>query len=170
MTLRNKNIVLIVGFIALLFVCYKMAISKTVDLVNESKSLEIQELLFKNTPKELSILKQKQKYYDSLFNKYQLNGSSIQNNLLKTINTSAEENKIKIVSFLEPHIELKNELTIKTYQFVIEGHYNDMLQLVFQLEQKSKFGEIINLHFEKKMNFRTGKSFLEASVLLKSFG
>lgn len=170
MTLRNKNIVLMVGFIALLFVCYQMAISKTVDLVQESKSLEIQELLFKNTPKELSILKQKQKYYDSLFNKYQLNGSSIQNNLLKTINASAEENNIKIVSFLEPHIELKNKLTIKTYQFVIEGHYNDMIQLIYQLEQKSKFGEIINLHFEKKKNFRTGKSFLEAFVLLKSFG
>lgn len=89
---------------------------------------------------------------------------------MKTINASAEENNIKIVSFLEPHIELKNELTIKTYQFVIEGHYNDMIQLIYQLEQKSKFGEIINLHFEKKMNFRTGKSFLEAFVLLKSFG
>tara|TARA_R100001377_G_C3162159_1_gene100073 strand:+ start:200 stop:712 length:513 start_codon:yes stop_codon:yes gene_type:complete len=170
MTSRNKNIALIIGLTALLFVCYKLAISKSVDLVHENKSLEIQEFLFKNTPKELSLLKQKQKYYDSLFNKYQLNGSSIQNNLLKTINATAEENNIKIMSFLEPHIELKNNLTIKTYQFVIEGDYNNIIQLVHQLEQKSKFGEIINLHFEKKKNFRTGKSFLEATVLLKSFG
>ena len=89
---------------------------------------------------------------------------------MKTINASAEENNIKIVSFLEPHIELKNDLTIKTYQFVIQGDYNNIIHFVNQLEQKSKFGEIINLHFEKKMNFRTGKSFLEAFVLLKSFG
>jgi len=169
MTSRNKNIVLVIGFILILFVCYQVAISKTVTLIAETKSLKVQELLFKNTPRELSLLKQKQKYYDSIFNKYQLNGSSIQNNLLKTINFTAKQNNIQIISFLEPHIELKEDLTIKTYQFVIEGDYNDMVHLIYQLEQKSKFGEIINLHFEKKKNFRTGKSFLEASVLLKSF-
>ncbi|EGV42270.2 hypothetical protein BZARG_369 [Bizionia argentinensis JUB59] len=170
MTSRNKNITLIIGFIILLFVCFKMAISKSIDLVHEHNSLKIQELLFNNTPKELSLLKQKHKYYDSLFNKYQLNGSSIQNNLLKSINATAEENNIKIISFLEPHIALQNDLTIKTYKFVIEGDYNHIIQLIHQLEQKSKYGEIINLHFEKKKNFRTGNSFLEASVLLRSFG
>lgn len=170
MTARNKNIFLVIGFMIILFVSYKMAISKTMVLIDETKSLKAEELLFKNTPKELSLLKQKQKYYDSIFNKHQLNGSSIQNNLLKTINASAEQNNIKITSFLEPHVEHKDDLTIKTYQFVIEGDYNNLIQLIYQLEQKSKFGEIINLHFEKKKNFRTGKSFLEASVLLKSFG
>lgn len=170
MTARNKNIILVIGFFITLFVCYQLAISKTVDLIDETNSLEIENMMFKNTPKELSILKQKQKYYDSIFNKYQLNGSSIQNNLLKTINTIAEQRNIKVISFLEPHIELKNDLTIKTYQFTLEGDYNNIIQLIYQLEQKSKFGEIINLHFEKKKNYRTGKSFLEASILLKSFG
>src|SRR5690554_4899461 len=135
MTSRNKNIVLVIGFILILFVCYQVAISKTVTLIAETKSLKVQELLFKNTPRELSLLKQKQKYYDSIFNKYQLNGSSIQNNLLKTINFTAKQNNIQIISFLEPHIELKEDLTIKTYQFVIEGDYNDMVHLIYRSEE-----------------------------------
>ncbi|WP_417859366.1 hypothetical protein [Xanthomarina gelatinilytica] len=170
MTARKKNISLIIGFIVLLWVGYQVAISKTIVLVKETHQLEKEAILFKNTPKELSVLKQKQKYYDSLFNKYQLNGSSIQNNLLKTIHTVAEQHNIKVVHFLEPHIELKNDLTIKTYQFTLEGEYNNIIQLLYHLEQKSKFGEVLNLHFEKKKNYRTGNSFLEASVLLRSFG
>ena len=57
-----------------------------------------------------------------------------------------------MVSFLEPHILIIDDLTIKTYEFVIEGGFNDINDLIYQLEQKTKFGEVINLHFEKKKN------------------
>ncbi|WP_185956440.1 hypothetical protein [Changchengzhania lutea] len=169
MTHKTKNIALVIGFIMALFLCYQLAISNTLVLKNEYNDLEKEALLFKNTPKQLSLLKQKQTYYDSLLNKYQIQGGSIQNNLLKTINTFSTDHNLKVVSFLEPHISKSNELTVKTYQFTMEGNYNSILKLVHHLEQKTKFGEIINLHFEKKKNFRTGKYYLQASVLLKSF-
>jgi 23S rRNA maturation-related 3'-5' exoribonuclease YhaM len=86
------------------------------------------------------------------------------------INTFSNDNNLKVVTFLEPHIISKNELIINTYEFIIEGRYNSINKLIHQLEQKTKFGEIINLHFEKKKNFRTGRYYLQARVLLKSFG
>ncbi|GAA3614656.1 hypothetical protein Q4Q39_02600 [Flavivirga amylovorans] len=170
MTNKTKNILLIVGFLFTLILCYQLAISKTVLLKKEFNSLEMQEALFKDTPKQVSLLKQKQKYYDSILNKYQLNGSSVQNNLLKTINTFADSTNLKLVNFLKPHVIIKNDLKINTYQFTLEGDFNAILKLIHKLEQKTKFGEIINLHFEKKTNFRTRKSYLQASVSLKSFG
>jgi len=60
-------------------------------------------------------------------------------------------------------------LWIKTYEFVLEGDYNSINQLIYKLEQQTKFGEVISLHFEKKKNFRTGKHYLQARILLKSF-
>ncbi len=170
MTHKTKNIVLVVGFVLILIFCYKLAISNTLVLKKEYKDLKQEALLLKNTPKQLSLLKQKQTYYDSLLNKYQIEGGSIQNNLLKTINTFCSNNNLKVVGFLEPHISKTNDLTIKTYRFTIEGDYNAILKLIHHLEQQTKFGEIINLHFEKKKNFRTGKHYLHVSVLLKSFG
>lgn len=169
MTNKTKNIILLIGFILLIVLCYQLAISKTITLKKEFNTLKQQEILFKNTPKQISLLKQKQKYYDSLLNKYQIKGSSLQNNLLKTINAYAGANNIKVVSFLEPHSIRKDELKINTYQFTFEGNYNNILKLIHKLEQDTKFGEIINLHFEKKKNFRTGKHFLQAHVLMKSF-
>lgn len=161
---------LIIGFILSLLICYKLAIYKTVIQSQQYDRLKEQQILFKNAPQKLSLLKKKEVYYDSILNQYELNGSSIQNNLLKTINAFALSNNLKVVSFLEPHILIIDDLTIKTYEFVIEGGFNDINDLIYQLEQKTKFGEVINLHFEKKKNYRTGKSYLEAKILLKSFG
>jgi len=170
MTIKTKNILLVAGFIISLFFCYQLAIYKTIMLKTEHNALKKEEQLFKNTPKQLSLLLQKQKYYDSLLNKYQIKGSSIQNNLLKTINSIADSSHLKVVRFLEPHVIKNNEIMTKTYQVTIEGNYNNIIKLIHHLEQQTKFGEIINLDFEKNKNFRTGKYYLEAHVLLKIFG
>ncbi|MFL1012605.1 hypothetical protein [Flavisericum labens] len=170
MTIKQKNIALGIGFIIALITCYQLAILKTIVVKQEYNALKKQETLFENTPRQISLLKQKQKYYDSLLTKYQINGSSLQNNLLKTINTVADSSNIKVVSFLEPHVILQNDLKINTHQFTLEGDFNAILKLIHKLEQHTKFGEITNLHFEKKKNFRTGKHYLQASLLLKSFG
>ncbi len=167
---KAKNILLILGFLFSLIISYKLAISNTVSLKKEYKSLKQHEELFKNSPKQLSILKQKQKYYDSLLVNYQLDGSSMQNSLLKSINLFADQNNLIVNSFLEPHIIVENDLSIKTYEFSIEGDYNSILKLIHLLEQQTKFGEIINLQFEKKKNYKTGKDYLQTRVLLKSFG
>ena len=170
MTKQQKNILLLVTVFVTLYICYLLAISKTLEQKKQYDSLSKEILLSQNAPKSLSLLKQKEVYYDSLLTKYQLGGSSIQNNLLKVINYYAEAHDIKVVSFLEPHTITKNDLVIKTYEFVLEGNYNDINQLTYQLEQKTKFGEIINLNLKKLKNYRTGKSYLQANVLLKSFG
>ena len=52
-----------------------------------------------------------------------------------------------MIRFLEPHTITKNDLTIKTYEFTLEGEYNNINELIHQLEQQTKFGEIVNLHF-----------------------
>ncbi len=170
MTNKTKNIILILSSVLAFVLCYLLAISKTIDLKSEYDKLNQEATLFENAPKQVSLLKQKEKYYDSLINKYQLNGSSLQNNLLKTINTYADTTNIKVINFLEPHSITKNDLKINTYQFTLEGDFNAILKLIHKLEQQTKFGEIINFHLEKKTNFRTSKNYLQAHILLKSFG
>ncbi len=167
---RTKNIYLIIGFILVLIMAYRLAIAKTLNFKNEYQTLKQEETIYKNTPKQLLMLKQKEVYYDSLLTKYQLKGSSIQNNLLKTINANADSMNVKVVEFLEPHSLIQNDLKVNTYQFTLEGNYNAILKLIYHLEQHTRYGEIIHLSFEKKKNYRTNKHYLQAKVLLKSFG
>ncbi|NQX86679.1 MAG: hypothetical protein HRT67_12380 [Flavobacteriaceae bacterium] len=170
MTKKQKNILLIFGFIFALYICYKLAISKTFEQKSQYDTLSKEVKLSKNGSKQLSLLKQKEVYYNALLKKYEFDGSSIQNNLLKIITTFSEANNIKVIHFLEPHVVSRNDIRVKTYEFTLEGKYSNINQLIYQLEQRTKFGEIINLHFEKKKNFRTNKYYLQARVLLKNSG
>lgn len=166
---RNKNTVLVIGFVMIVIIAYKYAISNTIQLHNDYKSLKKDADIYNNLPLQLASLKQKEKYYDSLLIKYQLNGNSVQNSMLSTINSYTENHNLKIVSFLEPHQIKEQDMVINTYKFKIEGGYNGIISLLHQLEQKTKFGEIINLHFEKKKNYRSETYYLQASILLSSF-
>ncbi|WP_323028507.1 hypothetical protein [Gelidibacter japonicus] len=170
MTSKTKNILLLVGFIIAIILCYNLAFSKTFIVKSTYDKLLKEESFYKDAPKTLSVLKQKEHYYDSLLTKYRLNEGSIQNTLLKTINEFAIENNLKVISFLKPHYFTDQDLIIKSYQFILEGDYNSIINFVYQLEQKTKFGEIINVHFDKKKNFRTGRDYLQAQVILKSIG
>lgn len=169
MTNKQKNIALILGFVVVLLLCYQFALKNTFEQRRLYKQLQTQELLFKNTPQQLSLLNQKERHYDSLLQKYQLDGSSIQNNLLKTINNYAEVHDVKVISFLEPHVIAQNDLNVKTYDFTLEGDYNTINQFIYQLEQHTKYGEIIHIEFNKKKHYKTGRHYLQARVLLKSF-
>lgn len=166
---KNKIIVLIAGFILALLLCYRLAISRTITLKQEYQSLRNQEILFKNTHAQMTLLKQKQHYYDSLLSKYHRNDGPLQNNLLKVINSFADSTNLKVVDFAEPHVVQTDDLKINSFRFSLEGDFNAIIQLIHQLEQKTKFDEVINVHFEKKKNFKTGYYYLRTNVLLKSF-
>jgi hypothetical protein len=169
MSNKQRLIVLLVSIVIGTIFCYQLAFSKTFALKKQYKKLSQQEILYRNAPKQLTLIKRKQQYYDSILNKYQLKGSSIQNNLLKHLTVYSKQHKLKLIDFLEPHVSKNKDATIKTYQFSLEGDYNNILVLIHSLEQETKFGEIINLHFEKLKNYRTGRHYLQARVLLRSF-
>ena len=154
----------------LLFGCYKLAIANTVALKSEYRAFAKEEKLFKNTPKQIALLKKKQQYYDSLLHVYKIGGTSLQNNLLNAVTKFSKENDLKVVNFLEPHTFTDKSLTVNTYSFSVEGHFNNILQLIYTIEQRTKYGEIVSVSYEKKKNYRTGTSYLQAKIVLQSFG
>lgn len=167
---KTKNILLVIGFLLMLLLCWQFAFSKTFKLKKEYSGLVQKQKMNQNMPHTLALLMKKKIYYDSILKKYNLRKGSIQNNLLKNLTAFSKENELKLVNFLEPHIYTKEKLTVKTYRFVLEGNFNNILHLIYRLEQITKYGEIVNLHFEKKENFRTNKNYLQANVLLQTFG
>lgn len=167
---NKKNILAVIGLLVLLWLCYQLAFKKTWDTYQQKKELESQAQFFRDMPKQLAVLKQKERYYDSLLKEYNLNRGSLQNNLLHTLNTYAEDYQISIIEFKDPHIfNDEKEIMTYTYQFKLQGEYNDLIQLVYQLEQGSKYGELVHVSFLKKKNYRTQKNELTAQVLLQNF-
>ena len=167
MSIRRKNISLILGFIGMLLLGYALSISETLALKKNYNSLTKQESLYANIPQRLFALEQKEKHYDSLMEHYQITETSLQNNLLKTIERYALKNDLKATSFDEPHSVQIDGRQLNSYAFTVTGDFQAILGLAYQLEQKSKFGMIANVHFEKQKSYRTGIESLQGHFVLQ---
>lgn len=167
MKIDNRNKLLFLGIVILLFASYQLAMNKTILLINESQRLEAQVEQFKDIPNKLAILNQKDTYYDSILGKMDLVDTSIQNNLLRTINQEASQNNIKVMDFNQPHLYQMGENTLHTYSFNLNGKYTDILKVIHTIEQKGNFGEIVHVDFQKNKNYRTNKYNLSATVFVQ---
>jgi hypothetical protein len=112
-------------------------------------------------------LEQKEKHYDSLLRHYQITETSLQNNLLQTIDRYAKDQSLKVVSFSEPHAYTEDDKTTSSYAFSVAGDFQEILGLAYQLEQRNKFGMIASLDFEKKTDYRNGSKHLEGHFILQ---
>lgn len=167
MKIDNKNKLLFLGIVAMLFASYYLAINKTMLLRKESHRLSEQVEQFKDIPNKLAILSQKNIYYDSILGEMDLVDTSIQNNLLRTINQEASKNNIKVMDFNQPHLYQVGENSLHTYSFKLDGNYTDILKVVHTIEQKGSFGEIVHVDFQKKKNYKTNKYSLAATVFVQ---
>jgi hypothetical protein len=168
MNLKKKYTLLSFGFILLIWIAYQFAFSKTLNLNSTFNSLKQQDELFNSISENINLLKQQEIYYNSILNKYQISSeSSFQNNLLKIINEIAEMNKMKVISFKDPHIFNLNNVKQETYSFTIEGDFNSIIKLMYSLEQHHKFGKIISVSFEKKKNYKNFTESLQCTIFLQ---
>mgnify|MGYP003662742085 CR=1 FL=1 len=166
---RNRNILLLVGFLISILVAYHYAFSKTFEIKKKIEKLE-QEFINPELLRNSMIdLKKRNKFVDSVLKKNKFNNKSTQTNLLDFLNKESQKKNVKIVEFLEPHnISFENGQK-KSYIFTLEGNYAAIEGIIFALEQKYIFGEIMSISFQRRRNFRTQTNFLHCRIILTSF-
>ena len=167
MTDRQRNILLVLGFVLLIVLGYQFAIAETLEKRKELQQLTAEQSLSEGIPKKLASLRQREAYYDEVLGQYQIQGQSIQANILRAVNNYVSQYDLIIDEFKEPHVVERNGLTVNTYAFTLRGEYNQLLGLVHQLEQKTRFGELASVRFEKKKDYRRNRDYLTCTIWLQ---
>ncbi len=167
MGIDTKNKLLFLGTALLLFTSYKLAISRTLALWEESRRLETQVEQFGDIPKKLSLLSQKNSYYDSILGKMDPVDTSVRNNLLRTLNQEAHKNRLNVMTFDKPHVYQMGDNALYTFRFGLKGDFSDILKTVHVVEQRGGFGEVVHIAFEKKKDPTTHTQGLTALVFVQ---
>ncbi|MEX0288538.1 MAG: hypothetical protein AB3N14_05465 [Flavobacteriaceae bacterium] len=165
---NNSKTKILLAAIALMFwLAYQFSIKNTLTARAEYNMLSARTELLKDTPRQLSMLKQKESYYDSILQQMDLGGTSLQNNLLRVLNQAAEKHNLKVMDFNKPHVFQADNNSLYTYSFDLKGGYNNILKTIYTLEQKGNFGDVVYVDFEKKKNYRTRRNSLTAKVFVQ---
>lgn len=167
MRLDNRNKMLVGGFILSLVVSYQLTFKKTLALRSAHlKNTELRERA-KDMPRKLVALRQREMQLDAQFRKLHLGSSNFQNELLRFLNEQGSEHSVKIIDFKAPHVIIEDNTTTRTYQFILEGSFTDILKVVHTLETQGSFGGISHMAFEKQKDPRQRKNYLQASLHLQ---
>lgn len=165
---RTKNYLLITAFILVLIVAYKFSFSKTLTVKKEFEDLEMKISTGKQASVNPEALKSKESYLDSIIDKNKLKNISLQNSLLQVLNENGKKGSVKIIAFKEPHIFIKeSNLKQTSFQFILEGNYKDLEDVLFLLENEYSFGSLSHISFLKKKDYKLNKDFLQCLVIIQ---
>lgn len=166
---KIKNRLLIAGFITMLFIAYKLGIAKTIAIKKEFTQLKTDVEAANSIAGSLQKLQQKEQQADALLKKNNLQNISVQNNLLSILTNASQSKEFTISNFEQPHLYTQDGFTKTSYQFSLKGNFKGILETIYALEQNYSLGNIAHLHFEKKLNYRTRKFYLETDVIVENF-
>jgi|LakMenE18May11ns_1017448.scaffolds.fasta_scaffold9952541_4 hypothetical protein len=167
MKLNRKNKLLIGCFFLVLFLCYNLAIKKTIYYYSQYNSQK--ELLnnINNSPRVLANLLARDKQINQWLSKNDIMSSSFQSELLKQLNEYCSSHNLKITDFKEPHVIIEKQTEISSYFFSVEGNFNYTLGLINKIENNPNLGLIKHLTTEKKMNYKTNEEFIVTNVIIQ---
>ncbi|PRX57209.1 hypothetical protein [Flagellimonas meridianipacifica] len=167
MKLNKKNKFLIFGVLAMIFASYKIALEKTLLAKKEYNQQMQKQSAMSNLPQQLSLLSQKERNLDQQLLEFNLENTSMQSNLFKFLNLQAVKEQVAIIDFKLPHIRKTENEEILTHIFILQGGYTAILKTLHALESKSGFGSISHVGFEKKRDYRSKRTYLQAEVFLE---
>jgi hypothetical protein len=165
MSPKRKLYALVAGCVLAGYLCYSLAISNSLEQRALSHKLKAENNLNRELPKNMALLQQKEKHLDSILTAMDMGNTSIQNNLLKGLQTRAVNFDLKLISFQEPLTYEEEGNTVVNYRFRLQGSYLNILKGLHALENKTRFGALTHVAFEKHPRNR---KLLEAEIILRS--
>jgi hypothetical protein len=165
---RTKKILAIITFLIIVIISYKFAFSKTIEVNRELKIINKEIDTLENVSKLSFNLKRREQFLDSILSKNNLKNTSIQNNLLDVLNKESFKLGFMVSKFNKPHVFEENSIIATSYSFILEGDFNNLLQMIYILEMDYNFGEIIHISFIKKRNYQKKVNYLQCYVILKN--
>lgn len=165
---RNKNILLVAGFLVVLIMAYQFAFSETIELKTSVDQLKKNYSDSQQVNQLSADIKIRNKYADSILSSKKVSNGSVQTNLLDYLNLKSEESKISISEFSEPHIFAFENGKSQSYFFSLQGDYESLEHTLYDLEQNYSFGEVINASFLKLRDYRKQQNYLELTVILNN--
>ena len=167
MKLANKNKLLLLGVGLTLFLSYHLAIRNALFVRDEFKVNHHRMEAMASFPNTLATKQKNEKTLQVQLAQMDVLSTSFQTDLLRVLNSASATHQVQIVNLKAPHKIVSQTDTIATYIFDLEGSYVDILKTLSILEQKKSYGIINHLAFEKKTDYRSRRTFLQARVFLQ---
>lgn len=153
---KKKLILLGGGFLLALILVYTIAVSGTLELRSNCKSLNSTISSLEQAPLEIKKIEKRLLEMNRLLSSGKSGDDDFHEEFLTFLTTYCNKNNLIIKNFPKPHKAISNKYTIETNIVTFEGDYKELIELVYNLEISHLKGNITSVSFDTKPDFRNG--------------
>lgn len=168
MTYKKKNRLLIGVAVLLIFIIYTFAIKKTLLAKNDCTNTEKQMLIAENAPMLASQLEKELKQMDARIGTDSLKDKNSGQALLELVANYCQTNQAVLREFPATTVTEQEKLIVETNLFIVQGSFSTLINLIYQLEQKSKLGKVASVHYQLKKDLKSKDMMLTATTYLQN--
>lgn len=168
-TFKQKNRALLVIFILLAIACYKRSFVLSFVALDEIEQQESNMAKIGTSETQLMELLNSVSILDKTIGKSNLSPDKIQQEILNSISLLSEKNHINLESIEETHTYKNVDFSILSNEVILEGHFNNLTQTIYDLEMNFEYARLINVEFYKKKEISTKTTKLYAKILFQHY-
>jgi len=168
-TFKQKNRALLVIFILLAFASYKRSFVLSIIANEEIKQQELNLSKVDNSEESLQQLIYSISSLDKTIGKTNLKPDKIQQEILNALATYSKIYNVSLESIEETHSYKNVDFSVLSNEVILEGRFNNMTKMIYDLELNFQFARLINVEFYKKKILSTKKTKLYAKILFQHY-
>lgn len=168
LTYKKKNQLLMVAMLVVLFLVYSFAIKKTLNIYNTYSVAEEKIALAANAPVMAAHLEKELMQMDIRLGNEKTKKQNTADALLELTTHYCQNNHAVLREFPKTTVSDQGDLLIETNQFVVEGDFSTLINLVYVLEQKIKLGKVASVKYQLKKDFKTKEMVLTAAIFIQN--
>ena len=166
-TYKQRNIGLLAVFVLAGWLVYSLALSKTIDMAGACANKEADLAKVANAPQRIAGLQAEREAIDRVLGE-ENRVLDFQQALLEKVSDYCQDHKLVLREFPQPFTETENSYLVETSMVVVEGRFDKLLTLVYELEQQDRLGKVAAVEFRTEKPRRGQKAKLTASIYVQN--
>lgn len=158
-----KIVLSIAGIIFLFFLAWFGTIRHTVNKYRELQSNQVALLNFDKLIENSKIIENQSVLVNKMFS------ASNELTISEISKVCSRLNHVQLMSFPDAHTFRTDDFIIKTYSVQLKGDYFELLNFIKIIETDQKYGFLISLSFENRMNNKLKQEDLYLNILLQTY-
>ena len=168
LTYKQKFFLVLVGFVVLFMASYKKTFKRTLVAKNELNLVKQKLATIDNSFNSLYTLKYDIKNLDDLIGGHTQNPEYVQHQILDFVSKTVL--KVNVVSLEDTHLFSGNEFLIYSNQIELEGSYESLISILYEIEKKFDNSRVVSTQLYSKKNYKTNKQNLYLKIILQNYG
>lgn len=164
---KQKNLLLLILSALLLIVCYKRAISITLDLMTLNDELKVKTQEAENSQQTVFAKQKLNKALDRVIGKENVPKEKVQQSFVSFFEMHREN--VQLLSMEEPFVYIHPDFNIYSHRVILEGGFNDLHRLINDIEEKFEYAQLLNVTYQVERELRTKSNRLQATLILQNY-